>query len=407
MAPGTNPRNGQGLSVLYLTAGIDYLSFGIILPLLPLYGDRFGADKLMIGVLVAAFSAMQFVFAPLWGSLSDRLGRRPVLMVSIAGNCAALVLFGLAESYWMLLASRVLSGISTANIGVASAYIADVSPPELRAKRIGILGAAFGVGLVFGPITGGELTRLGAATPGFFAAGLALINLCAVYLLLPESLPPEARATVKAGGGTSRWQAVRTVPALRSILAIAFVQVMAFGMFEMAFVLFLNARLGFEERAVGWVFAYIGLLLIVVQGGLIGPIVQRLGQGRVARLGLLLTSIGMVLTTLTAEGAWLAMLAFVSIVAVGQGLVQPSWPSLVSGRAPAGYQGVVLGLYRSVRALARVVGPVVAGLLYGAWGENLPFLVGGVLMACTWLVAGAVVGGVTAAPVAADPEGRL
>jgi DHA1 family tetracycline resistance protein-like MFS transporter len=380
-------RHKSVLGVLFLTVALDLVGFGVIIPLMPLYAVRFGASGQQIAVLFGAYSLMQLLFAPVWGRVSDKIGRRPVLLCSIVGNVAALVLFACAQSYGWLLAARLVSGVCTANIAVAQAAVADLTSGEHRAKGMGIVGAAFGVGFVVGPFMGGELSRWGYAAPGWFAAGLGVVNAVWAYKYLPETLPPEKRGVHTSGVWSARLHAWRSNQGIQGLLLLVFMHVCAFSMQEMCFVLFAQKRLHFDTVSSGRVFAYIGIVLACVQGGLIGRLVARWGEKRLVLLGMLAVALGMVLLPLTPLDAVVFMLVCVTLTAVGQALLSPSLHGLLSRRSLAEQQGVVMGLAQSASACARVVGPQMAGFLFDHGNENTPLWVGGVLMACVCAVA--------------------
>lgn len=374
------------LALIFLTIAVDLIGFGMIVPLLPLYAQHFGASAAWIAFLLASYSLMQFVFAPLWGRLSDRLGRRPVLLASIGGNVAALLLYAWAPTYGWLLAARLLAGLCTANISVANAYVADVTAPEDRAKGMGLVGAAFGIGFVIGPFLGGELSRWGFATPALAAAGLGACNWLGAFAWLPESLPAaQRRQARRLGVWRERWRLLRATRGSHVVLGLIFLQVLGFSMLEMALVLFANRRLGFEARGCGRIFAYVGIVMVVVQGGLIGRLTRRWGERRLVQSGLLVLAIGLAAVPLTPSGAWGFLLMAMTMLAVGQGLTGPALSSLLSRQAPAGAQGEMLGLSQSLSALARVVGPQTAGLLFEYGGENLPFYSGSALVVAAWV----------------------
>ena len=377
------------LALIFLTVAIDLIGFGMIVPLLPLYAEHYGADGVAVAFLFAAYSLMQFICAPLWGALSDRVGRRPVLLASIAGNVFALLLLGWAPSYAWLLAARLLAGLCTANISVANAYVADVTGPADRAKGMGLIGAAFGIGFVIGPFFGGELSAWGYQAPALAAAALSTFNCIGAFFWLPESLPQAQRRP--AHGTADVWRtrlaSWRSLTQVRGVLALVFVQILGFSMLEMALVLFAHRRLGFDARYCGRIFAYIGVIMVIVQGGLIGRLTRRWGERRVAIVGLGSSALGLLFLPVTPPHAWWILLGCVTFTAVGQGFTGPALSSLLSRGVSPHRQGEVLGLSQSLSALARVVGPQSAGLLFDLGGENLPFYVGGIVMLAAWAVA--------------------
>lgn len=397
--PSTPHVSSGSLAAIFLTITLDLMGFGIILPLMPLHAKNLGASGAGVGLLFASYSIMQFLFSPIWGRLSDRIGRRPVLLGSIFGNALSLLLFAWADQFVWLLIARGAAGMCAANISVAQAYMADVLPPEKRAKGMGMIGAAFGLGFVIGPVVGGELSVWGLGTPFLIAAGLSFVSWLMVLRWLPESLPQSQRArAVKAPSGTmlhrmagiwhifqERLAAVQRVSGAGQIVLLVFFQIIAFSMLEMAFVLFASRRLELGATGNGRLFMYLGVWMVIVQGGLIGPLVRRFGEARLATVGLFSIAIGMLLIPETPQRMWPVLLIFMTFVAVGQGLVMPTLTSLLSQRSPMDMQGVLLGASQSASALARVIGPAIAGVLFDAFNENAPFFSGGVLMVASAL----------------------
>jgi len=373
------------LGIVFLTVFLDLIGFGIVLPLLPFYATELGASPFEVGLIIASYSAMQFLFAPIWGALSDHFGRRPLLLVGLFGSAVSYVVFGLASTLEVLLLSRVIAGIMGANIPVAQAYIADSTTREGRARGMGLIGAAFGLGFIFGPAIGGGLSPWGYGVPGFVAAGLSLAAAGAAWFWLPESLAPENR--VKGGPGplsavTGRARAASKVLArkrLRDPIGVFFLGTMGFAGFTTIFPLFLENPLGLTALYAGGMFALVGMVSAGVQGALIGPMVERYGEQTNAALGGALLSAGIIAMGLAQS----IVATIVSLLAVGLGwgLLAPSLQSLVSRRALANEQGQVLGVNQSAGALARVIGPVAAGWAYGALGPGMGFVAGGLLIA--------------------------
>jgi DHA1 family tetracycline resistance protein-like MFS transporter len=377
----TRPLGSGSLAVLFLTVTLDLIGFGMVVPLLPFYAQQLGASASKVAALFAVYSLMQFIFAPLWGQLSDRLGRRPVLLVSIAGNVLAWLLYGQAHTYAALFLSRLASGLCTANLAVASAYVADRTDSGDRAKGMGLLGAAFGIGFVLGPALGGELSVYGAAMPAHAAAGLSLVNLISAAFFLPESLPKERRQAGEARPSVhqQRWRFLRQSAAQLPILLIIFGQIFGFSMMEVCLVLFTRARLQFTAQHAGRLFSLIGVVMVLIQGGGIGPLARRFGEVWLVRVGTCLMALGMFLMPLTPANHWPLILLPLILLGVGQGICSPSLNSLLSRRAPAHAQGMALGVGQSMSALARVLGPVLGGICFDM-SLPLPFVVGGVAM---------------------------
>ena len=396
------------LGIVFFTVFLDLVGFGIVLPLLPFYAGELGASPFQVGLIIASYSAMQFVFAPIWGALSDRYGRRSLLLVGLFGSAASYIVFGLARSLEVLLLSRVIAGIMGANIPVAQAYIADSTTAEKRARGMGLIGAAFGLGFIFGPAIGGGLSAWGYSIPGFVAAGLSLAAAMAAWFWLPESLTPENRVrdgfgALSAVTGRAR-AAVRVLKRkrLRDPIGVFFLGTMGFAGFTTIFPLFLEKPLGLTALYAGGMFALVGLVSAGVQGALIGPMVERYGERANAAVGGVVLSAGVISMGLMQSivGTMVSLLA----VGLGWGLLAPSLQSLVSRRAMANEQGEVLGVNQSASALARVIGPVAAGWSYGALGPGLGFVAGGLLIAAAAAWVRVMPGQDRPAPV--PPQGR-
>jgi len=396
-------RSRSPLGIVFLTVLLDLLGFGLIIPVAPYYALHFHASETEVALLGTAFSAMQLLFVPFWGRLSDRVGRRPVLLWSVFANVISMVIFGGAQSYVWLLAARAFSGAATANFAVAQAYIADVTTPENRAKGMGLVGAAFGIGFILGPFAGGQLAALGreigigSGLVGYGAAALSLVNFLLAFVLLPESRGPEERARdrAQAAARPRRGRVAEVTDALRApglwaLFLVFFVSTFAFANLEWTFALFTRERLGWTaeaggERLNGYVFAFIGIIAAVVQGGLIGRLARAVGERKLLYAGLALLSVGLAGIAVT-HGLGV-LLGACAIMSVGNSLAGPSISSLVSRRASASTQGGVLGVQQSVSAAARVVGPTCGGLLFQHVGSSWPFLTGAGSMAVAFVLA--------------------
>jgi MFS transporter, DHA1 family, tetracycline resistance protein len=364
-------RSGSPLLVIFLTVFIDLIGFGICLPLLPKYAERYGAHGWKIGAAMGVYSLMQLVFAPWWGQLSDRIGRRPVLLVSNFGSIVAYGLFGLSAQFvgetgfWILVGSRVFAGICGANLSVASAFIADVTTPEKRSKGMGLIGMAFGLGFILGPVLGSQAFKhFGLAGPGVVAAVICAINFVLGCIILPETRKKDAAPPVQR----PRLEQIRHVLAMKEVgflIGIYFLGTFAFTSFESTLPLLLNAKLSFDEEHVGYVFAFCGIMAAMVQGGGIGRLVKSFGERRLIGASLIVVAISLVLMPLANTLA--TLLGALAVFAIGSGINRAPTMGLISQLSPADEQGTTLGVAQSAGTLARVLGPTVATTLYDLW----------------------------------------
>ena len=355
------------LGVVFTVVFIDLLGFGIVLPLLPTYAATFGVSPAAIGLLVTSFSLLQLVAVPVWGGISDRLGRRPVLIVGLVGSTASYLLFAFAHTYGVLLVSRIVAGAMGATVGVAQAYIADVTAPERRTHAMGMLGAAFAMGFILGPAIGGMLSVHGYASAGLVAAGLCAANAVAAVAWLPET--PQHRAA------RSR-ERVRLGP-LAAPFAASLLVTAAFAVLHVTLPLFGQDVLRDTPRRMGMLFAYMGVVSAIVQGGVVGRLAPRVGERRLAVTGALLLAAGLALTSATSGGS--VLLVALGVLTAGSALATPSIYAVVSRSAAPGQQGAALGLTQTASTLGRIAGPTVAGFLIGASGITAPFWAGAAL----------------------------
>ena len=404
---GPTPRRAplpRGFGAIWSTVAIDLVGFGIIIPVLPLYAERFGASPAVVGALFASFSVAQLLMAPVWGAVSDRVGRKPVLLLSLAGTAVGSLLTGLAGSLPLLFAGRLLDGASGASVSVAQAAVADVAEPGERARLFGLLGAAFGLGFVAGPAIGALAALGGARLPFLVAAALAGVNALVAVRRLPETnartaapaleLPPLGVADglgAEGLGGLDPGAAVDPEPlaapgrAVGRLLGVAFGALVAFSAFEATFALFGERRLDFGPASTGAVFTVVGLVLALVQGVLVHPTVHRLGELRTLRVGFACNAVGLLL--LAAVHSWWVLVPALLALVLGQGLATPSLTAAVAGGAAAHRRGGVLGLQQSAGGLARVVGPLAGGLAFEHLGVPSPYLLGAaVMVVCALLV---------------------
>jgi len=394
------------MPVLFLIVVIDLIGFGLVIPLLPFYAERFGASPPQVTMLVAVYSLMSMIAAPLWGRISDRLGRRPVLMVSMAASTLAYLWLGFADALWMLFAARALAGICAGNISAAQAYVADVTPPEKRARGMGMIGAAFGLGFIIGPalggfVAGGDVATADLETPGLMGAALSFIAVMGVIVVLKESLPPGLPPRQRRGRATVLVDALRR-PVLSRLLVVFFLVIVAFAGMEATFAMWAMRQFGWGPAQTGYIFAYVGILSAVMQGGLIGPLARRFGEVQLVLAGLALIAVGLLILPI-AQHLPLVIVA-VSGLALGMGAMQPSLNSLISRRAEAAEQGEVMGIAQSVGSLSRVIGPIIAGALFAALGRDIPFLWGALLVSAAFAVALRLPRDRLAVPQAAQPS---
>jgi len=386
--PGARPVRTASLGTLFLTVFIDLLGFGLVIPFLPGMARRLGAGDFVATLPGAVYSIMQFIFIPIWGRLSDRVGRRPVLMWSIAATAVGMTLLGAATTLPLLLAARVFSGIATANLAVAQAYIADITPPQDRARGMGmVIGSAFGLGFTLGPFIGGELSRFPVfgregALPSLVAGGLAAVNFLLALRTLPESLPPAARGQhVRRASpiDLAAFRAAVAVPGVGAAVVINFAMVLWFAGMEQTFRLFTADGFGMSDAATGHIFAVVGIVGATVQAGLVRRLAPRFGEARLVQVGLVIQAGAFALLGLsTAFGPWakLALYTASGFIALGNGLTTPTLPAFASRRATATTQGLTLGTLQSASALARAAGPLVGGALYATIAPRAPYLAG-------------------------------
>lgn len=365
------------LGIVFTTVLIDLIGFGIVLPILPLWAEDFGANAVVIGVITASYAVMQVLFAPLLGRISDRHGRRPVILLSLVGSIVAFLMVGFAQSLLVIFLARVLQGIAGASYGAAQAYVADVTGPKDRAHGMGLIGAAFGLGFLLGPAIGAGFATIDVRAPFFAAAALAAVNLVLAYRRLPESLRPGAQATVRPGLAALRL--ALTGRRLAPLMWLTFVANVAFIGMETTFALFGGHRFGYGMVAMALLFTYVGALAVVSQGLLVRRLVPRLGEQRVLLIGLVVTAIGFLLMA-PADHLWLLLLGLAPL-ALGSGLVFATTTALVSLSAADHEQGAILGVTVSVAAAARIVGPLIGGALFDHVDAAAPLVVGGVLFA--------------------------
>lgn len=365
------------IGVVFLIVFVDLIGFGIVIPFLPLYAEEYGPSPVVFGLLMASFSAMQFVFAPILGRLSDRVGRRPVLLLSLAGSVVGYLLFAFAGSLAVLFVSRIIDGISGGNISTAHAVIADITEERDRTRGMGILGAAFGLGFICGPALAALLVGVAHWLPGVAAAVTSATAFVLVLLLLPETRVVREDAEVRRSHPLSPHNLGRVAahPLVGSCLVMGFLIIFAFSNFETTFAQLLRLRFDLGMSSVGWMFVYAGLLGAVVQGGLVGRLARSVGELRLIAVGGVIAAVaGMALPF---AGSLARLMVVLAALAVGHGLAAPSLTSFASKTVPGGEVGGMMGAYQGVSSLARIVGPFWAEWVYGASAPAAPYLSAG------------------------------
>ena len=359
------------LFIILLTVFVDLIGFGIIIPLLPVYASRYGANAMVIGIFMMTFSLMQFVLAPAVGKLSDRIGRRPVIIISMFITASSYILFGFAGNLSVLFISRIFSGIGSSSFSVAQAYIADVTTPENRAKGMGMFGAAFSVGFVLGPLICGVLSPFGHGVPAFAAAGFSGITAITALFLLPE---PERRKT-KPGKAKGLFKSINK--GLKIIVLLNFIVIFIQSQLQSMIVLFNVDHFNWTEKENGYFLGVIGLVAAVIQGGLIGILTKRFGQYKLISFGILLIGAGMFI--ISRVGSAQLLYSGGMINALGFACALPSLASLASLYSPEHLQGQTMGLYQSMGSLGRILAPVAGGILFDRISPSAPFFTGAVL----------------------------
>jgi multidrug resistance protein len=374
----------EGFGTIWTAVALDLVGWGIVLPILPLYAERFTEDTTLVGLLVASFSLMQLVFAPVLGRLSDRYGRKPVLVASLLGTALGSLLMGVAGSLWLLFLGRIVDGVSGSSISVAQAAVVDVAPPAQRARLLGLLSAAFGVGFVAGPALGGLAALGGPKLPFLVAGSIAFVNALVALRRLPETNPAITGAAVVDVAPEPEGVATRSRTGLRQLVVLNLVWLSAFSAFEATFALLGERRFALTEASIAAVFVAIGVFHAGIQTRLVHPMVERAGERGALRAGL--SSLGIGLLVLSAAHSWLVLVPALALITLGSGLATPTIASLISERGGATRRGTTLGVAQSAGALARVIGPIAGGFLFQHVGVPAPSIAGAALVGTALLL---------------------
>ncbi len=375
--------------ILLIIQFLVMVGFGIVIPILPFFVGKLGGGALALGIFMSAYSIMQFFFAPFWGRLSDRIGRRPVILIGLTGYGLTFIMFGLVDNLYLLIGIRALSGmVSSATIPTAMAYLSDITEGADRSKGMGMIGAAMGLGMIFGPAIGGWLGHYSFSLPFFVAGGLALLLLPFTLAFLPESLKQPTEVI-------RRKASLLTLDVLKdplfALFSFNFVLNFTMSMFETTFALLAAAKVGFGPRDMGITFAILGIFAVIVQGGLIGPLAKKFGDVKLVKAGAVLCAIGLMLIIVSADYKNIILLVMSTVVfMVGNSLMVPTSSSLVTKQSSTG-QGASLGLFASFASLGRIIGPVTGGVLFGI-SMDLPYIIGSALLVLIVLVAGGKLG---------------
>lgn len=380
--------HNRQLALLFLTVFIDLIGFGIVFPLLPYFAESLGANAFVIGLFIASFSLMQFIFCPIWGRLSDKIGRRPVILIGILCSAFTFWLFGISKSLTMLFISRLLNGaLTAATLPTAQAYIADSTKPQERTKAFGWLGAAFGLGFIFGPALGGLLAFDGFALPAYVASGLSVLNFFGALLWLPETHPKEKRGKMKGKMFDLKdfYHALRH-PSIGTLIIVFSLVSFAFSNYYAMVALFSENQLHITVRGMGLIMALTGACSALIQGVAINRIVNMYGEKKTLITGLGCMTIGLFLIPFSFSITTLAV--YSSILAIGFALCNPTVTALISKNTTEAEQGGIMGIFHGCGSLARVFGPFYGGYAFGTWGHSAPFFGGTVVMIAAVLLAG-------------------
>ncbi|UCH10200.1 MAG: MFS transporter [Fidelibacterota bacterium] len=376
----------RSLIIIWITIFIDLMGVTLIIPFVNDFVAELGGDEQSVGLLLGSYAFMQLLFAPVWGRISDRIGRRPVIIIGLFTSAVGFAIFGLADRLWLLFDSRMLAGLANANISTAQAYVADITVPEERAGRMGLVGAAFNLGFIVGfPIGGILSSALGNQAPVLFAAALSLVNGLAALVILPESYPREVRPSVEEAMSVHPWVVARITmrnlrrfwkrPTLTRIFSAFFIYSVAFSIIHVTFVEYFRDVLELTPAERGFVFMFLGVVGAITQGTVVKWLVRRIGESRVIELGLVIAAVGLGLIPFLRTVALLYVGTF--LIGFGNSLIIPSVMAAISVRSKEHEQGIAMGVTQSLGSLARIIGPPYGGFTYAQINLYFPFISAG------------------------------
>ncbi len=377
------------LFTLLLTIFIDLVGFSIIIPILPVYSKEIGASNIMVGVIAGSYALMNFLFSPIWGNLSDRIGRKPVILVSLFITACSYLLFAYSKTLTLLLVSRVIAGIGSANFGAAQAYITDITKPEERAKAFGYVGAAFGLGFIIGPVIGGLILKFwGVSAIGFVTMGLNLFNLLLAMVILKESHKDKKSGKPLFENPLKSVLEGLKAPVIGKLMIISLLFITAFSMMQITISVFWYEKYALTKTQISGMFAFIGLMSVIVQGFFVEKLNRRFGEKKLLIIGCLLMAAGLyIIPTAPFEAGFYVVEGFaITLIALANGCLSPSINALISKNANPDEQGKALGVSMSVGSMGRVIGPYLGGFVYGM-AMFMPYFVGALIMVAAWRVA--------------------
>ncbi len=383
-----NRQKRSPLLLMALTILIDFTGFGLILPLLPFWAQHLGANPIGVGLILTMYALAQFIFTPILGTLSDRYGRKPIIFSSLLIEAASLALSALAWSLPILLLARFIGGLGASNIGSAQAVVSDTTSPTDRAKGMGLIGASIGLGFVIGPALGGVLAPLGPSIPFWAATGVALLNALLVLFFLPETLQRQDRLMQTESARSNFFAGITRAmryPVVIRLIAINLIFTVAFTAMEAIFPLFTQHTYGWGAPQNGYIFTYIGVIIVLMQGGLVGQLVKHWNEQAIMVVGLIMLAVGLTMLAFSTQLA--ILLVTLGILSVGEGAVTPLVSTLLSFASPTDAQGETLGLAQGMAGLGRIVGPVAAGSIYAIGGPTMPFIASGILVVLATVIA--------------------